>query len=400
MGPVRSRLSFAIAAPFAAALAVLQPGIDPVFLMLLSNACRVPLAAHGMIVGGTQAGAAIGSLLVWRLGTRLPYKAVIGAAGVALLCSLMTPLGEGAAEVLTLRCCYGLAMGMVYAYAMAAYAAHGANKAYGAVFLIQLILSTLVSVGMPELELMLGEDGALATLSMVPASAMVSLLAMTVADDAVDGGSPIAVETRSAIPVAGWALAAATFWFICSTMLVWSFTAALATAAGIENRTIGHAVAIGSIVGALTALAVMREKLLFPLPLTALLSGAALASPIILTAPGQDAAFVVSVILLNIGSTAIIIRCSGLATAASADSRFRIFVACAHSLGLIAGPLLGSAMMAMFGPAGLLAGVLIALPAGLGAVILADNSRLPASLGSGESRVEDHGGAPVTMALD
>ena len=48
----------------------------------------------------------------------------------------------------------------------------------------------------------------------------------------------------------------------------------------------------------------------------------------------------------------------------------------------------------------MLMGVLIALPAGLGAVILAVNSRLPASLGSGESRVEDHGGAPVTMALD
>jgi hypothetical protein len=91
------------------------------------------------------------------------------------------------------------------------------------------------------------------------------------------------------VPVAGWALAAATFWFICSTMLVWSFSAALATRAGIADRTIGQAVAIGSVVGALTAVAVMRERLLVPLPVTALLSGLALASPVVLTVPGRTA---------------------------------------------------------------------------------------------------------------
>lgn len=397
MEPAGSRRRFALAAPFAAAIGCLQPGIDPVFLMLLSNACRVPLAAHGMIVGGTQAGAAIGSLAVWRLGALLPHKAVVGVAGMALGCSLATPLADGLAAVLALRCCYGFAMGMVYAYAMAAYAAHGANKAYGAVFLVQLILSTLVSIGLPELELAIGQDGALAALALAPASALAALLLMTVTRDAPD---PIADETRAEVPVAGWALVAATFWFICSTMLVWSFTAALATAAGIANRTIGHAVAIGSIVGALTALAVMRDRLLFPLPVTALLSGAALAAPIILIAPGADAAFIASVILLNIGSTAIIIRCSGLATATSRDSRFRIFVACSHSLGLIAGPLLGSTMMVMFGSAGLLAGVLIALPAGLGAVIWAVYAGLPDSAGKGASEASTLNRPVTRMVLD
>ncbi|MDB5686119.1 MAG: transporter, partial [Rhizorhabdus sp.] len=357
-----------MAAPFAAAIGCLQPGIDPVFLMLLSNASEVPPAAHGMIVGGTQAGAAIGSLIIWRLGTSLPHAALIGMAGIALGCSLATPLADSFAAVLALRCCYGLAMGMVYAYAMAAYAAKRPNKAYGAVFLIQLILSTLVSIGLPELELALGQQAALGMLAIAPASALAALL-MLGAKDGPGADAAIIVESRAVVPVAGWALAAATFWFICSTMLVWSSAAALATSAGIASRTIGHAVAIGSIVGALTAVAVMRDKLLFPLPVTALLSAVALASPILLTAPGEDVAFVVSIILLNIGSTAIIIRCSGLATATSTDSRFRIFVACSHSLGLIAGPLLGSVMMALLGPAGLLFGAMIALPAGLGTVI-------------------------------
>jgi hypothetical protein len=46
-----------------------------------------------------------------------------------------------------------------------------------------------------------------------------------------------------------------------------------------------------------------------------------------------------------------------------------------HSLGLIAGPVLGSVMMVLFGPVGLLAGLLLALSAGLGAVIWAARAR-------------------------
>ena len=374
------------AAPLAAALACLQPGIDPVFLTVLSNATQMPLAAHGIIVGGTQAGAALGSLAVWRLGAALPHRAVIAAAAVALLCSLATVLVDDIAATLPIRCVYGLMMGMVYAYTMAAYAARRPNKAYGAVFLIQLLLSTLVSVFLPEIELALGADAALAMLALAPATALGALVMMS--GRAPHGDAAPRGEVRATVPVAGWALAAATFWFICATMLVWSFAAALATSSGIGDRTIGHAVAIGSIVGALTAFAVMRETSLLPLPVTALLAGAALAAPIALIAPGADAAFVASIILLNIGSTAIIIRCSGRAAAASTDSRFRTFVACTHSLGLIAGPVLGTIMMSLFGPMGLLAGLLFALSAGLGAVVWAISAGLPGGAGT-RSRLLD-----------
>jgi hypothetical protein len=183
-------------------------------------------------------------------------------------------------------------------------------------------------------------------------------------------------------------------------MLVWSFSAALATSAGIADRTIGHAVAIGSMAGALTAIAVMREKLLLALPVTALLAGAALASPIALIAPGEDAAFVVSIILLNIGSTAIIIRCSGRAAATSTDSRFRTFIACTHSLGLIAGPVLGTVMMTLFGSIGLLASLVFTLSAGIGAIIWAVFAGFHGGLGAGSPRIDTYVSSAPRIALD
>lgn len=383
------------AGPFAAALGILQPGIDPVFLTLLSQASRVPLTAHGMVVGGTQAGAALGSLAVWRLGALLPHGAVVGAATLAFACSLATALTDALLVMLALRCLYGVGMGVVYAYSMSAYAAHRPNKAYGAVFLIQLILSTLVSVLLPELELAIGAEGALAAMALAPASALAMLLLMARQAPAA-GIVPTTEAERAFVPMVGWALAAATFWFICSTMLVWSSAAMLATQAGIEDRTIGHAVAIGSIVGAVTAALVMRERLLIPLPVTALLSGAGLASPLLLTAPGQDMAFIVSIILLNIGSTAIIIRTSGLATATSSDRRFRTLVVCAHSFGLIAGPLLGSAFVTAFGSDGLYGAILVALPAGIGATIIAAVAERMAAPNAAPAK---HA-APQQMALD
>lgn len=352
------------AASLAAALGCLQPGIDPIYLTVLSDARPVPLEAHGLVVGFTQAGSALGALTVWRLGPVLPRWIVLAAAVLALLGSVAVVVADSLAWVLACRAGYGLAMGVIYATTMAAYAARRPNKAYGAVYLTQLILSTLVSLALPELMLAAGAKTALMAMALVPALALVVLVPFVRSASMIDGPSGVAAG-RSAVPAAGWALAAATFWFICSTMLVWSFSAALATRAGIADRTIGQAVAIGSVVGALTAAAVMRERLLVPLPVTALLSGLALASPVMLTVPGADGAYVASIVLLNIGSTAIIIRCSGLATATSRDSRFRVFVACTHSLGLIAGPLLGTAMMALFGRDGLLFGVALALAGGL-----------------------------------
>lgn len=384
------------AASLAAALGCLQPGIDPIYLTVLSDARPVPLEAHGLVVGFTQAGSALGALAVWRLGPALPRWTVLAAAVLAFLCSVAVVVADSLAAVLACRVGYGLAMGVIYATTMAAYAARRPNKAYGAVYLTQLILSTVVSLALPELMLAAGAEAALMAMVLVPAFALVTLVPFVRSASMIDGagdGAPSTATGRSAVPAAGWALAAATFWFICSTMLVWSFSAALATRAGIADRTIGQAVAIGSVVGALTAAAVMRERLLVPLPVTALLSGLALASPVVLTMPGADGAYVASIVLLNIGSTAIIIRCSGLATATSRDSRFRVFVACTHSLGLIAGPLLGTAMMALFGREGLLIGVGLALTGGLVSVGWAVRAGFAGATGASPEK----GGAPAAI---
>ena len=154
-------------------------------------------------------------------------------------------------------------------------------------------------------------------------------------------------------------------------MLVWSFAGALALQAGIAEGVIGEGVAFGSLVGAATALAAMRERVLVPLPATALISGGMIASPVLLIGSGSANLFIISITLLNVGSTTMIIRCSGLATAANLAPRFRTFVACTHSLGMIAGPAAGSVLIAGFGYQGLLAGVITALATGFIAIFFA-----------------------------
>ena len=72
-----------IACIAAAALALLQPGIDPVFLTLLTAATGLDPSDHGWIVGATQGGMAIGAILVWR-GAHLPAGAPALAALIAL----------------------------------------------------------------------------------------------------------------------------------------------------------------------------------------------------------------------------------------------------------------------------------------------------------------------------
>lgn len=385
-----------LAAPLAAAIGCLQPGIDPVFLTVLSHASDVPGAAHGLVVGTTQAGGALGALAVWRFGGSIPRAMFPCAAAFAVACSLLTTNADSLGGVLPARMGYGLAMGAIYAHTMAAYARTGPNKAYAAVYLLQLLIATLASTVLPEAEAAMGARGALALLAIAPMVAMLALLTIPLTADEASPDAPI----HAPVPAAGWALAAATFWFICATMLVWSFSAALAGAAGLSDRTIGQAVAIGSIVGAATALAVMRERLWVPLPVTALLGGAALAAPVLMTVPDGGALFTASIILLNIGSTALIIRCSGLASATSSDSRFRTFVACMHSLGTIAGPVLGTVMMMTLGPKGLLGAAAFAILAGLASVIAAGAWTRAATIRHPFRQTGPSEPSQVRMALD
>jgi hypothetical protein len=354
----------------AAALALLQPGIDPVFLTLLTGATGLAPSDHGWIVGATQGGMAIGAIIVWRGGTHMPPAAPACAALIALVASLATPALEELAALVAMRGLFGIGMGIAYTHAMSMAAAQRPTSAYGAVFLIQLLLSTLVALALPAIGDRAGPDAALRLLALAP----IALLFLSARAPST-GPMPTPIggsNEKIAPPPQAWALAAALFCFIAATMMIWSFAGALAMAAGMNDNIVGAAVAIGSIIGALTALAVMRERPVVPLPLTGLLSGLCLLAPLAFTRPGAPALFILSIGLLNIGSTATIIRFSGLATSAShGDPLFRRFVACVHSLGMIAGPVAGSMLSDGFGPRGLVDGAVLTLFVGCVALFAA-----------------------------
>lgn len=351
--------------PAAAVLGCLQPAIDPVFLTLLSLATPLRAADHGWVVGMTQTASALAATMVWWLGPRMSMRAALALALGAMVAGLLTPLAQGFGGLLMLRAIYGLGMGAVYARAMGGFAAARPTGAYAIVLLVQLMLATLVSLALPDLAARIGAGRALGLLALVPLAAAVAL------HFAREGGGHRATPVgNGATPRAGWALALANFWFICATMMVWSLCGALAVQAGHSEGLIGRAVAIGSLAGAATAIAVMRERLRVPLPVTACLVGAALLAPLVLTRPGAGAGFVLAMVLLNIGSTAIIIRCSGLASALGLGPRFRVFVAATHNLGMSAGPALGSGMLWVMPDGGLLLGAGLAVLAGVGAVVI------------------------------
>lgn len=367
--PLRDRLALPSVA--VASLALLQPGIDPVFLTLLSAAHRVPPASHGWIVGATQAGMALGSMVAWRLGEHLSWRQSILAACAALAMSLATVQVESDTALLAVRSLYGLAMGLVYTQAMAAAARVRPSGAYGAVFLVQLVLSTGVALLLPIVSDVFGAKMALAMLCLAPLSALLMCLICPGATDAVPTRhASLAPDVAEPVGAQGWLYAAAALAFICATMMVWSFTGALAIEAHIVEDVVGRAVALGSLAGAATALVVMRERKVLPPAVSGLLAGATLLAPIFGGGRG-DLAFVMAIMLFNLGSTAIIVRTSGLASAASADRLFRRFVACTHSLGMIMGPVLGGLATWMFGSGGLLAAAVLAIAAGCVALVLA-----------------------------
>ncbi|WP_288456633.1 MFS transporter [uncultured Sphingomonas sp.] len=357
-----------IGAIAAAALACLQPGIDPVFLTLLSDAGGLEPDAHGWVVGATQGGMAAGALLVWRFGARLPAHIAARAALAATALALLTAILDASLSALLLtRALFGTATGIVYTDAMSGAAARRPTTAYAAVFLTQLLLSALVALALPPVAHAAGPRVALALLAAAPATAALIAAQWIPRVRNRDPG----VADAPPPSAAAWALALATVAFIAATMMIWSSAAALAIASGIAPDTIGVAVSAGSVIGAATALAVLRDRRVVPLPLTGVLASGGLLAPLVLTPPGHGGPFVAGILLLNIGSTAIIIRCSGAASAAGDGALFRRFVACTHPLGMIAGPLLGAALVGIAGSAGLVAGAVGSLALGCAALVVA-----------------------------
>lgn len=261
--PLRDRLALPSVA--VASLALLQPGIDPVFLTLLSAAHDVPPEFHGWIVGSTQLGMALGSLAAWRLGERLQGRKSLLAALAALAASIATIHVEASGALLAIRGLYGLAMGLLYTQAMAAAARRRPSGSYGAVFLVQLVLSTAVALLLPVMSDMFGPRSALALLCLAPFSTLLACLLFPEALGVVPpSAGSLLTEQPASVGAQGWLYAASALAFICATMMIWSFTGALALEARIGEEVVGRAVALGSLAGAATALVVMRERKVVP----------------------------------------------------------------------------------------------------------------------------------------
>lgn len=366
----RRKVHLPFAAVVLAALACLQPGIDPVFLALLSRAHHVPFAFHGWIVGATQAGMALGSLIAWRMGARPPLRLEVAAAA-ALCAGLATAAIAHPLALATIRFGYGTAMGLVYTQAMAQAAAHRPSGAYGTVFLSQLLLSAAVAPALPLVAQAGSERFALGALCIVPLAAI--LLALRIRPAALT--AVLSGADHSEQPRAGssaWLYAIAAFLFVAATMMVWTFVGALAVTARLGEDLLGEAVAIGSVAGAVTAFAVLRERPLVPPALTGVAASLTLLAPIPATgSAGSAIGFVIAIVLFNIGSTAIIVRTSALASSASGDLMFRRFVSCTHCLGMIAGPLAGSGVRMALGEDALLYAAIMSVTAGCCALFAA-----------------------------
>jgi len=355
-----------------AALGVLQPGIDPVFLTLLTLVHRVPPIDHGWFVAASQIGMAIGSLIIWRKGSEITAGQFAGLALGACVAAVATVEIQSVRALLLTRAGYGFFMGMLYAHAMSAASAHRPTNAYGAVFLVQLLLSTILALLLPSVAVLAGPRPALAALCLVPLTAfgLVVWRNRAAAQNGRRSYDPPDSGERHPVPRPAWAMALATLLFIMATMMVWSFTGALAIAAHIDTGVIAEAVAIGSFAGAVTAAMVMRDRPLLSLPVTGLLAAPALLAPMAAAANGDGTLFVAAVILLNIGSTAIIIRSSGAAAAMSLDIVFRRLVVCTHSVGMIAGPVIASAAAYLMGGVGLPVAAVTAVVAGFVALLI------------------------------
>ncbi len=346
-----------------AALGILQPGIDPVFLALLSQAHGLAPAFHGWIVSATQAGLAAGSLASLLTGARLPRACLPLAALVALATALATAWSGTFAVLIALRATFGIAMGVIYTQAMAHAARHLPNGAFAAVLLLQLILSMIVALGLPALAEQTDAHLALALLAAAP---FLTLLILLLTPDPLGQREelhdristahqgpverPHARASLSGRPIG--LIAAAIFFYVCATMIVWSLTGAMALAEGFGNATLGTAVSLGSLAGALTALAVFRERIVIPPQLTSLACGLALLAPMAAAPTGSPALFILAIAVFNVGTTAIVIRFSGFAAAASRSANSLRFVSCLQTLGMIAGPAIGSLVTMLAGSHG------------------------------------------------
>lgn len=359
----------------AAALACLQPGIDPVYLIVLSANAAISPSSHGLIVGASQFGMMLGALLYWCFPTRIGRRAATAAAAMGLAIGLLTVAAGTVPMLIGLRGLYGFFMGILYTRGVSTAARSSAGRAFGTVFLMQLLLSSLVAALLPWIAARAGSAIALATLALVPAV----ILLLVATERRGDAPLPHARAMESGMrrmpaPLAAFTVTAALFLFICATMMIWSRVGALAVAAGCTQEQIGWGVAVGSLSGAAVAVAISYMRQRVPVLIGGWTSAIAMIVPLLPLGQINAITFIILMIAFNVGSTYAIIRTSALAVELNPTGLMRRAASAMHPIGMTAGPLLGFVAIRLNGHAGLVAMAMIAV---LGATAALALSRVP-----------------------
>jgi hypothetical protein len=336
-----------------AALACLQPGIDPVFLVLLSGNPAIPLSSHGLIVSASQFGMMLGAVFYWRSPARIGRGRAATIAAAALAISLLTALADTVVALVALRAFYGLCTGILYTRGASAAAAHNAPQAFGTIFLMQLLLSSLVAAVLPWVVGNAGTAIGLAFLALGPATLL--LLLLTRGTEPPARLQPrLSAQNPSPNKVGSIAAASALFLFICATMMIWSHVGAAATEAGLDESEVGLGVAIGSLSGAVPAIATSYLRGRLPLLIGGGASALAMIAPLLFGGPMDVTGFTIMMVLFNVGSTYVIIRCSALAVELNPTGFMRRAASAMHPAGMIAGPIIGFVAMRSNGTVGLI----------------------------------------------
>ncbi len=363
-----------------AALATLQPGIEPVFLVLLTTSTGLPPDQYGWVVGAGQIGMAAGSMACWRGGVVASRGAALAAALIAVAASLAMVEASGLSAIAALRAIFGLCVGLIYTRSAGAAARVKPDHAFGTIFLIQLLLSTVVTALLPLVADAVTPASAVRLLALCPAAIFLLVLtARPAAPAPVDAPAP-----RQAVVAAApsaTAAAVALFLFICVTMMVWSYVGAMGSDMGLSDAAIGMGVAIGSFCGVAPAIVASIAARKMSAAAIGLLCGAAMMTPLLAFAGGLGRpGFIASMCLFNIGSTFAIIRFAGLAVGANAPLRRRRLVAALHCLGMAAGPLVAATAVGSGGVPALAALAAAALVVAIATLFVADARRSSSSL--------------------
>ncbi|CAN5344935.1 hypothetical protein BH10PSE12_BH10PSE12_18410 [soil metagenome] len=347
-----------------AALACLQPGIEPVFLNLLTAHAGLAPLQHGWVAGSGQLGMALGALLCWSVPAMTGRSVALGAGAIGCAATIAMLDAFQLEWIMAARTIMGFSAGILFTRATSAATRANANHAFGMILLIQLLLATAVSLALPLVALQTSPAFAIGLMALCPAAICLLLVAEREQGEREQGeweqANRITSYSDERVAIAHRPLAVsvaailAMFLFIVTTMMIWSYAGALGANMGLDDSSIGLAVAIGSFSGVLPALAAARMTVRVAPALTGLACGMAMLT--LLAVPALDmgrAGFIGAMCFFNIGSTFAIIHFSALAVGSQAPAALRRCVAALHCTAMVVGPFAAGSAVELGGFPGL-----------------------------------------------